>query len=187
MLFARECQSGLRDSGCSRQRRNVTCSGRVSARMPRFTPPPRPLILVVEDEPLVRETSIDILQEAGFRVIEASDADEAFGLLRHRPDVEVVLTDVDMPGSIDGFEFARLAAQGWPDVRVLVISGKTTPRPGDLPQHAVFLPKPYEPESLIALLKQLADRKIPNDASVDDNAGASSKMAEPGKGSNRLP
>src|SRR3954462_13222949 len=119
--------------------------------MTRFSPPTRPLILLVEDEPLVRETNVDVLQEAGFRVIEARDADEAFGLLRHRPDVEIVLTDVDMPGSIDGFEFARLAAQGWPDVRVAVMSGKTTPGPGDLPQEAVFLPKPYEPESLIAL------------------------------------
>jgi CheY-like chemotaxis protein len=145
--------------------------------MTRFSPPPRPLILVVEDEPLVRETSIDILQEAGFRVIEASDADEAFGLLRHRPDVEVVLTDVDMPGSIDGFEFARLTAQGWPDVRVLVISGKTTPKLGDLPPHAVFLPKPYRPETLIALLKQLGDRKGPSELSVDD-AAASIKLAE---------
>jgi CheY-like chemotaxis protein len=154
--------------------------------MTRFSPPPRPLILVVEDEPLVRETSTDILQEAGFRVIEASDADEAFGLLRHRPDVEVVLTDVDMPGSIDGFEFARLAAQGWPDVRVLVISGKTTPSPGDLPPHAVFLQKPYRPETLISLLKQLGERKDPGALSVDETA-ASSTVTEQAKGSNRLP
>jgi two-component system, response regulator PdtaR len=141
--------------------------------MTRFSPPTRPLILLVEDEPLVRETNIDVLQEAGFRVLEARDADEAFGLLRHRPDVEVVLTDVDMPGSIDGFEFARLAAQGWPDVRVVVMSGKTTPGPGDLPQEAVFLSKPFRPESLTALLRRLADRTGLNKQAGDgeDQAG----------------
>jgi two-component system, response regulator PdtaR len=132
--------------------------------MTRFSPPTRPLILLVEDEPLVRETNIDVLQEAGFRVIEARNADEAFGLLRHRPDVEVVLTDVDMPGSIDGFEFARLAAQGWPDVRVVVISGKTTPGPEDLPEEAVFLAKPFRPENLRVLLRRLADRTGPNES-----------------------
>jgi two-component system, response regulator PdtaR len=143
--------------------------------MTRFSPPTRPLILLVEDEPLVRETNVDVLQEAGFRVIEASNADEAFGLLRHRPDVGVVLTDVDMPGSIDGFEFARLTAQGWPDVRVVVISGKTTPGSGDLPPEAVFLAKPFRPETLTGLLRRLADRTELHDArSGEDDAGMNS-------------
>ncbi|MBQ0824746.1 response regulator [Microvirga terrae] len=113
-----------------------------------------PVVLLVEDEPLVRLTQVDILREAEFWVVEAQDADEAFELLKTRPDISVVLTDVDMPGSIDGFEFARLVRQGWPEVGVLVISGKTAPEPGDLPPNATFLHKPIMPDDLVAALTQ---------------------------------
>src|SRR5215208_2757030 len=71
----------------------------------------KPVILVVEDELLVRIVQVDILREAGFRVAEAQDADEAFDMLRRRPEIAAVLTDVDMPGSLNGFEFARLEAR----------------------------------------------------------------------------
>jgi two-component system, response regulator PdtaR len=127
--------------------------------MTRFSYPSRPLILVVEDEPLVRDLNLDILQEAGFRIIEAADADQAFEILKHRPDVRVILTDVDMPGSINGFEFARLVAQGWPEVKLLVVSGKMRPEPGDLPEGSIFLAKPYRPDALVAELSSLARRK----------------------------
>ena len=79
----------------------------------------RSVILVVEDEFLVRILEVDILRDAGFRVVEAQDADEAFEMLRRRPEIAAVLTDVDMPGSLNGFEFARLVKQGWPEVGVL--------------------------------------------------------------------
>jgi CheY-like chemotaxis protein len=115
----------------------------------------QPVVLLVEDEPLVRLTQVDILREAEFWVVEAQDADEAFELLKSRPDISVVLTDVDMPGSIDGFEFARLVRQGWPEVGVLVISGKTGPSPGDLPPNASFLHKPILPDDLVAALQKV--------------------------------
>ena len=114
-----------------------------------------PVVLLVEDEPLVRLTQVDILREAGFWVLEAEDADEAFETLRGRQDVNVVLTDVDMPGSINGFEFARLVAQGWPEVGVMVISGKAFPDAGDLPPSAVFVAKPVYPDTLVEHLKAL--------------------------------
>jgi CheY-like chemotaxis protein len=60
-----------------------------------------------------------------------------------------------MPGSIDGFEFARLVRQGWPEVGVLVISGKTGPDPGDLPPNATFLHKPILPDDLVAALQKV--------------------------------
>lgn len=113
----------------------------------------QPVVLLVEDEPLVRLTQVDILREEGFWVLEAADADEAFETLRRRKDVSVVLTDVDMPGSLDGFEFARLVAQGWPEVGVLVISGKAFPGEGDLPPSAVFIAKPVRPAALVELLR----------------------------------
>jgi CheY-like chemotaxis protein len=115
----------------------------------------QPVVLLVEDETLVRLTQVDILREAGFWVLEAENADEAFEILRRRKDVRVVLTDVDMPGSIDGFEFARLVAQGWPEVGVLVISGKAFPGQGDMPPSAVFIPKPVRPAALVEQLKAL--------------------------------
>jgi len=118
----------------------------------------RPVILLVEDEPLVRTLQVDILKEAGFWVLEAQDADEAFETLKRRPDVKAVLTDVDMPGSLDGFEFARLVAQGWPAVGILVISGKTAPGPRDLPKTASFVAKPVRPAALVEQIGQVMDR-----------------------------
>jgi CheY-like chemotaxis protein len=112
----------------------------------------QPVVLLVEDEPLVRLTQVDILREAEFWVVEAQDADEAFELLKTRSDIAAILTDVDMPGSMDGFEFARLVRQGWPEVGVLVISGKTSPDTGDLPPNATFLHKPVLPDDLVAAL-----------------------------------
>jgi DNA-binding response OmpR family regulator len=117
----------------------------------------RPVVLLVEDEPLVRVLQVDILREAGFWVAEAQDADEAFETLRERADIDAVLTDVDMPGSLDGFEFARLVRQGWPEVGVLVISGKTSPGPGDLPPGADFIAKPVRPAALVAALRAVMD------------------------------
>lgn len=114
----------------------------------------RPVVLLVEDELLVRLTQVEILREAEFWVVEAQDADEAFDLLKSRSDISAVLTDVNMPGSIDGFEFARLVRQGWPDVGVLVISGKVAPKPGDLPEGTLFLQKPIRPDALIDALKR---------------------------------
>jgi CheY-like chemotaxis protein len=118
-----------------------------------------PVVLLVEDEPLVRLTQVDILKESEFWVIEAQDADEAFELLKSRPEIDAILTDVDMPGSMDGFEFARLVRQGWPEVAVLVISGKTGPGPGDLPPNATFLHKPILPDNLIAALQDVMAKR----------------------------
>ncbi|HEX2724600.1 MAG TPA: response regulator [Beijerinckiaceae bacterium] len=114
-----------------------------------------PVVLLVEDEPLVREFEIDVLQDAGFRVLEARTADEAFDMLRGRPDVRIVFTDVDMPGSLNGFEFSRLVHQGWPEVAILVSSGKMAPSAGDLPEGAAFIAKPYRPDELVEQLHKL--------------------------------
>jgi CheY-like chemotaxis protein len=118
----------------------------------------QPVVLLVEDETLVRLMQVEILREVGFWVLEAQDADEAFEMLRRRKDVGVVLTDVDMPSSLDGFEFARLVAQGWPDLGVLVISGKAFPDDGDLPLSAVFVAKPVYPDALVEQLNHLIAR-----------------------------
>jgi len=118
--------------------------------------PPRrilnqPVVLLVEDEFLVRQTLADILREAEFWVLEAQDADEAFELLRSRSNVAAVLTDVNMPGSMDGFEFVRLVRQGWPVVGVIVISGQSksgrSAVPCDFPSQAVSPGRPDQGSS----------------------------------------
>jgi CheY-like chemotaxis protein len=121
---------------------------------PRGQAPARPVVLLVEDEPLVRTIQVEILREAGFWVVEAGDADEAFEALRRRPEIRVVVTDVDMPGSLDGFEFARLVSQGWPAAGILVISGKTEPYAGDMPPRAIFAAKPVRPAALVNRIRQ---------------------------------
>lgn len=140
-----------------------TSAGTVLAkvRCRRMKPPRRilnqPVVLLVEDEFLVRQTLVDILREAEFWVVEAQDADEAFELLRSRADVAAVLTDVNMPGSMNGFEFAHLIRQGWPKLGVLVISGQPDPGPGGLPSHTTFLRKPFRPTVLIKALRGISE------------------------------
>ena len=88
----------------------------------------------------------------------------AFEILKRREDVRVVLTDVDMPGSLDGFEFARLVAQGWPEVGVVVISGKAPPKAGDLPANAVFVSKPVNSKTLVEKVRSIMSDMDANSA-----------------------
>jgi CheY-like chemotaxis protein len=121
-------------------------------------------VLVVEDDVLVRMIATDILVDAGFRVIEAHDAQEAMTLLDARADVQVVFTDWNMPGEIDGVGLARLVRRRWPEVGVIVTSGKMRPAPGDLPAGVRFIAKPYPPSALIeeieAMLPESADKVV---------------------------
>lgn len=111
-----------------------------------------PVVLVVEDEPLVRMLAVDVLEDDGFVVLEAGNADDGLALLRARPDVKVLLTDVDMPGSMNGLALARRVAAEHPDVAVLIVSGKTWPQAGEMPPGARFMPKPY---SVAAVLEHV--------------------------------
>ena len=116
----------------------------------------RALILVVEDEALVRMMLVDVLDDAGFKVVEAAHADEALHILAAVPDVQVVVTDVEMPrGSINGFELARRVRDDRQDVGVVIASGRVAPAPGDLPQGAYFVEKPVRPERLLELIGAL--------------------------------
>lgn len=99
-----------------------------------------PIVLVVEDEALVRAAAVAYLQECGFLVLEAPSGDEALILMREAPDISVVFSDVQMPGSLDGVALARWVASECPWVRVLLTSGRSVPE-----QSAAwrFLAKPY--------------------------------------------
>jgi CheY-like chemotaxis protein len=119
-------------------------------------PDTRPLILVVEDEGLVRMTLVDVLEDAGFKVIEAVHADEALQVLKAVSGIDAVLTDVEMPpGSINGFELARRVRADRQEIGVLIASGRAAPKPGDLPDGALFIGKPVHPATLVRLIKSL--------------------------------
>jgi CheY-like chemotaxis protein len=116
------------------------------------------VILVVEDEALVRMIASDILTEkGGYRVLEAAHAEEALTLLESRHDVRLVFTDVEMPGSLDGFALARIVDMRFPGIKVIVTSGRMTPGAGDLPKGARFLPKPYAPLALVGMVRAILD------------------------------
>jgi CheY-like chemotaxis protein len=119
---------------------------------------PPPVVLLVEDDWLLRLAQFDILRHAGFSVVEARDADEALDALMKSADISIVLTDVRMPGSMNGLELAKLIAQGWPDTGIVVTSGLAWPAVGDLPPSAVFLSKPVHDEALLAHIRSLLAR-----------------------------
>lgn len=122
-------------------------------------PSENPVVLLVEDDGLLLMEASDTLSDAGFTVVEAPHADKALKVLEGRADVEALMTDVDMPqGSMDGFALARLVADRWPEIPVLVVSGMGTPGPDDMPDGARFIPKPYEPNTLVRTLRSFVRR-----------------------------
>jgi two-component system, response regulator PdtaR len=123
-------------------------------------PEPRMTVLVVEDEPLVRMFAADFLDEAGFKVFEAVNAEEAITLLQARPDIQAVVTDIELPGGMNGFELAQVVHQRWPGVAVIATSGRERPIPGDLPDSVPFISKPYLPATIAALIRRLATPQV---------------------------
>jgi CheY-like chemotaxis protein len=115
----------------------------------------RPVVLVVEDESFIRSTALDMVENAGFEAIAASDADEAIRILESRNDIRAVFTDVQMPGSMDGLRLVRVIRNRWPPVALIVTSGHANVLETDLPTGGRFLPKPYAPEQIGAALRQL--------------------------------
>lgn len=120
-----------------------------------------PVVLIVEDEPLVRLLATEVLADAGIRTIEPCNADEALTLLEAKPDMAALVTDVKMPGSMDGFSLSRLAAMRWPHLGIVVSSAGSRPGEGDLPEGAKFLPKPYQLSSFVETVRQVMGSGIP--------------------------
>ena len=107
----------------------------------------RQVVLIVEDEALVRMAAVGMVEEAGFEVLEATSADEAILLLEARRDITVVFTDVEMPGSMDGLRLAHAVRGPWPPIKIAT-SGRYAVRDGDLPSGGLFLRKPYSPAQI---------------------------------------
>src|SRR3954447_24626585 len=123
--------------------------------MGQAVPDQRPVVLVVEDELLVRLSAIDMIQAAGFEAIAAPDANEAIRLLESRNDIRAVFTDVQMPGSMDGLHLALVVRNRWPPIGLIVTSGRTDIVESELPTGGRFLRKPYGPAQIQATLRQV--------------------------------
>src|SRR5215218_10331700 len=98
-----------------------------------------PVVLLVEDEMLVRMLAAEVLSEAGFTIIESGSAEEALAVLQTRPDVRVLFTDVNMPGALDGLGLAQIVHERAPEVSILIGSGRIRPLSGELPPGAQFI------------------------------------------------
>jgi CheY-like chemotaxis protein len=113
------------------------------------------VILVVDDEPIIRSFIRDILEGSGYVVTEAADVHEALARL-DAGGVAAVLTDIEMPGGLSGLDLARMIRAMWPSLVLILMSGRTLPLPHELPAFARMLTKPFSPETLIDMLRGTA-------------------------------
>lgn len=114
-------------------------------------------VLIIEDEPLIRLGAVAIVEDAGFEAVEASNADEAIAILEARKDIQLVFTDVDLPGSMDGIKLAHYIRRRWPPVRIIVASGKAIVSESELPVGSRFFAKPYANHAIARTIKAMMD------------------------------
>jgi CheY-like chemotaxis protein len=119
----------------------------------RLSSNPQRTVLVVDDEPFIRMNALDILTDAGFVVLEATDADEAMELIGNHPEIGVLFTDINMPGSMDGLDLARRVHELRPGIHLIITSGKVRPRIEEIPDSGNFIGKPYRDKQVVALVE----------------------------------
>ncbi|ACF00196.1 response regulator [Rhodopseudomonas palustris] len=127
--------------------------GRVDERMTEVSR--GPVVLVVEDEPLLRMNAVDMIEAAGFHVLEAGSADDAIEVLEKRDDICLVFTDIQIPGSMDGLKLARAVRGRWPPIKIITTSGRVQVAADDLPDGGRFVPKPYTQAQITGLLREM--------------------------------
>ena len=121
-----------------------------------LTPRSKTVVLVVEDEPLLRMMAVDLVEDAGFEAVEATDATQAVEILERRADIRIVFTDIDMPRGLDGMKLAALIRERWPPIELILTSGKEAPRAEDLPARGVFFSKPYRTLEVVAAMRRMS-------------------------------
>jgi CheY-like chemotaxis protein len=115
-------------------------------------------VLLVDDEPLVLRTTAELLSEGGCEVSEATCYDEALARLEGGTETDVLVTDISLSGGgQDGIALARSVAERWPDIRIVIVSGRVRPTGNEYPESAIFFTKPYAPGALLTLVKDCAD------------------------------
>jgi two-component system, response regulator PdtaR len=117
---------------------------------------PNALIVVVEDDVFERMGASGMFLDAGYRVLEAGDADEALRFFDTNADIRLLFTDASMPGSMSGSDLARHVAERWPRVGIIMASGR--PRPHKLPLSMLFHDKPYEPTAVLRQAREMTSQ-----------------------------
>lgn len=91
----------------------------------------------------------------GFRVFQASNARQAVEQLALHPDIQVMFTDIDMPGDMDGLCLAKLVRGRWPPIKIIITSGEHRLTKDDLPIVGTFIPKPYDPAAVASAIHEV--------------------------------
>jgi CheY-like chemotaxis protein len=113
------------------------------------------VVLVVEDEMLLRMRAVDMVEDAGYTSVEAVDADEAVAILESRSDIALMFTDIQMPGSMDGLKLAHAVRERWPPIKIILVSGQLSPAAIDIPADSRFYGKPLGAKEMIAELQSM--------------------------------
>lgn len=121
-----------------------------------------PVVLVVEDHPIVRFNAVSLVNQAGYEAVGAIHADDAIRILEERTDIKVVFTDIEMPGTMDGMKLAHYVRERWPPIHLLIASGRMTPNECLLPANTRFFSKPYDDTTIVAELKRLLTKPADN-------------------------
>jgi CheY-like chemotaxis protein len=113
------------------------------------------VVLVVEDEMMLRMRAVDMVQDAGYISVEAVDADEALAILQSRSDIALLFTDVQMPGSMNGLQLAHAVHERWPPIKIILASGQLKLSGSDIPQDSRFFGKPLRSDEIIAQMREM--------------------------------
>src|ERR1700675_779052 len=112
-------------------------------------------ILVVEDEMMLRMRAVDMVEDAGFTAVEAINADDALAILESRSDIELLFTDIQMPGSMDGLKLAHAVHERWPAIKIILVSGQLKLTDDDNPADSLFFGKPLDVKQMIAQMQDM--------------------------------
>ncbi|MGA7998938.1 MAG: HWE histidine kinase domain-containing protein [Bradyrhizobium sp.] len=127
-------------------------------------------VLVVEDEMLLRMRAVDMVEDAGFTAVEAINADDAIAVLESRSDIELLFTDIQMPGSMDGLKLAYAVHERWPLIKIILVSGQLKLTDDDKPADSRFFGKPLDGKQLIEEMQDMmgkgALKVVPDDIST---------------------
>ena len=112
-------------------------------------------VLVVEDEMVLRMRAVDIVEDAGFTAVEAVNADQALAILEARSDIDLLFSDIQMPGSIDGLMLAHAVHERWPAIKIILVSGQVKVSDADKPADSRFIGKPLDVKQMVAELQAM--------------------------------
>ncbi len=135
--------------------RNAASSAKASIMMVLDRPAVPRIVLVVEDEMLLRMRAVDMVEDAGYTSVEAADADEALAILEARSDIALLFTDIQMPGSMDGLQLANAVHRRWPPIKIILVSGQLKLSIGDIPRDSRFFGKPLISGKMVAEMRDM--------------------------------